>query len=176
LISAYLSPKSDTVVFVVINYADFDQKIKLNYKNLSYRDSIVNFKTYVTSVSDNLKAYPGIDMIHDSLTVTVKARSVSTFVGAIKKAITGVFPVKSVSSEVEINIFPNPASNIATVEVTNGKENKVTLSELSGKQIAVYHLENGKVNIETKDLKPGYYIVSVHLDCGIKNKKLIVVK
>lgn len=178
LISAYLSPESDTVVFVVVNYADFDQQIKLNFEKLPYSDSIVNFKTYVTSVSDNLKAYPEIDMINDSLTVTVKARSVSTLVGSIKKSVVSDIPITKIidNNAVEVNVFPNPAKNITNVEVLNGSGKSVTLTDLSGKQIAVYNLLNGKVNIDTKDLKPGYYIVSVQLDRGIKNKKLVVIR
>ena len=178
LISAYVSPKSDTVVFVVINYADFDQEIKLSLQNLPYNDSIVNFKTYVTSASDNLSAYPDIDMTNDNLTATVKARSVSTFVGSIKKAVVTGVPTKKLvnNNALEINIFPNPASDFTTVEVLNGKGKSITLSELSGKQIAVYNLRNGKINIDTKGLKPGYYIVSVQIDNGIKNKKLLVIR
>jgi O-glycosyl hydrolase len=174
LVSAYLSPKSDTVVYVVINYADFDQHIKLNYKHLSYSDSIVNFKTYVTSASDNLKAYPGFDMVHDSVTVAVKARSVSTFVGTIKKSVTIVNTAKL--NMAVITVFPNPTSNTTTVEIINEKGNRVVLSELSGKQIAVYYLQNGKVNIDTKGLKPGYYLVSVYLNSGIKTRKLMVIR
>jgi O-glycosyl hydrolase len=176
LISAYVNPTSDTVVFVVINYADFSQQIKLNLKNLPYKDSIVNFKTYVTSVSDNLKAYPDIDMTNDALSATVKARSVSTFVGSIKKSVLTNIPSTKIINAVKVNISPNPASGIATVEVLNGKGQSVILSDLSGKQIAEYNLLNGKINIDTKGLKPGYYIVSIHLNSGIINKKLMVIR
>jgi O-glycosyl hydrolase len=177
LISAFISPGSDTVVYVAINYADLDEPIKLSFKNLPYADSIVNVKTYVTSATENLKAYPEVDMGNDNLVTTLKARSVTTFVGSIKRSATpNTSGAQSLKNAVEINLFPNPAYNMVKVEILNSDAKNVSLTEISGKKIGVYQLIDGKVTIDTQNLRSGFFIVSIQSDNKVFNKKLLVIK
>lgn len=171
LISAYLSPNTDTAVFVVINYAEFDQQITLNYTNLSQGDSIEVFKPYVTSAFDNLKSYPEVDA---KSMVTVKARSITTFVGAIKKKSVGINRANNRNNSACINVYPNPASKIINVEVKEGIGQKVDIFNVTGEKVATYDLTSNKTSIDISKFRPGCYYISVKNNNIVENKKLII--
>jgi O-glycosyl hydrolase len=173
LISSFISPNADTAVFVVINYAEFDQQISLGYKNLPDEGVLEKMQPYVTSASDNLKAYPEVEA---SSKVTVKARSVTTFVGKIKKNGSGIIDNKNNSLVSSVSIYPNPASDMITISIVNGNGQHAELFDLAGKMVGSYRLTDNKVTINLNNINPGCYFISVYYNSSIKTEKLIISK
>lgn len=80
------------------------------------------------------------------------------------------------------NIFPNPANNNITVELTSNKNSKVSVKimDINGR---VYLSENLSVNsglnksvIDINSLSAGIYFVAIDNDENVTNKKLVVLR
>jgi O-glycosyl hydrolase len=173
LVSTYLSPNADTAVFVVINYADADQLVKLECSNLPSNGVVEKLKPYVTSVSDDLKAYPEVSA---NVPVTVKARSVTTFVGIIKKDETNIDNISNNNSSSSVYVYPNPATEKVMVEVKNGSIEKIELYNASGKLTKDYKLTGNSVILNVNNIKAGLYYLSVYYDGKKESKKLLITK
>ncbi len=77
------------------------------------------------------------------------------------------------------NIFPNPASNFITVDLsgTNAKGSGVTFSDVLGKKVLSADITNQPVaTVSISDLAAGVYLMSVTTDAGVINKKITVRK
>lgn len=100
--------------------------------------------------------------------------------GLVECDAVGATSVKELDKETGFNLYPNPATDIAFVDVTNqtGEEIVLTISDLSGKVIATrtYSDVNGSVNlpINTGNFANGTYIVTLQANGTIQQKKLIV--
>ncbi len=81
-----------------------------------------------------------------------------------------------------ISIFPNPASDFATLKITNQNATliNVMLTDISGKQLLnsapdqVLNAGENTINISTKELSNGIYFVTLKTDTGKETIKLIV--
>ncbi|MFB6341270.1 T9SS type A sorting domain-containing protein [Saccharicrinis sp. FJH62] len=81
-------------------------------------------------------------------------------------------------AENTINIYPNPASDVITIE-RNNAATKIffELSDLNGRQILEEELKLKSEKIELYDLEPGIYIYTIRCSNTIyKTDKLILVK
>lgn len=82
-------------------------------------------------------------------------------------------------NEKRFNIYPNPATNVAYIEMFNSKNEEVelTITDLTGKTFATrsYVLDGDvKLPINTGKLAKGTYIVSLKQKGSVQQRKLIV--
>ena len=81
---------------------------------------------------------------------------------------------KQYASNNEINLFPNPASNILYLTVQDVKVNELTITDFSGKIIRTYQYSNQALyDINVSDLEKGFYLVNVYTNEGIITKKFV---
>jgi hypothetical protein len=81
-----------------------------------------------------------------------------------------------------INVFPNPANNVANVsiELSNDAAVAINVTDLSGK--VVYTTDLGTVNgtqdvqVNTSSFTSGVYMVNVSVDGAVSTQKLVVRK
>jgi len=78
---------------------------------------------------------------------------------------------------IDINIFPNPSSNIFNLEYNSDSESKILVTNILGEQI--YYESNqsfGKYNtqIDLSDFSKGIYNLTIKTSYGISNYKLIL--
>ena len=63
-----------------------------------------------------------------------------------------------------VEIFPNPATNILNINVPDGKEYKIDIIGIDGKQIYLSHAGNGNESIDVSSLVSGNYIANINID------------
>ena len=63
-----------------------------------------------------------------------------------------------------LEVFPNPASDILNINVPDGKEYKVDIIGIDGKQIYLSNAGNGNGSIDVSSLVSGNYIASINID------------
>jgi hypothetical protein len=173
LISAWLSPHSDSLVMVVINYSDYDQNISIACKNIPFQGKLTTFKPYVTSKDDDLKAMEEVD-INDQ--VTFKARSVTTLVGRIHDQIGNAIDDKQNIPNTGISVFPNPASDKISVTAENSTINRVDLFDIAGKRIFSIGGSSNRLSLDVRQLDSGCYIISVHHGHTTENRLVVISK
>jgi O-glycosyl hydrolase len=173
LVSAYVSPAADTIVYVVINYAAYDQHLTLKCNNLPLEGTFDELKPYVTSATDDLKAYPAVDATQD---VTVMARSVTTFVGKINKT-AGLEPGTNDNLTTdEVLIYPNPASGKVFVTLMGKTGCNVTILNISGQKEGTFIIRDNYAEIDISRLKEGCYVLRFEDGEKINYEKLVIEK
>jgi len=91
----------------------------------------------------------------------------------------GTTATNEIKNESEFNLYPNPANNMAFVELSNQTQGNVsmTLTDLTGKVIATrsYNV-TGKTQLPIKvnNLAKGTYIVTIQTNGVSSQKKLVV--
>ena len=94
---------------------------------------------------------------------------------------TGYFPadyvgIDEVSSNVVLNVFPNPATNYVNV-VANEEIANVTIMNAMGQTVySNNNVEGESININTSDFAAGIYMVTVKTNNGISTKRISVAK
>jgi hypothetical protein len=74
----------------------------------------------------------------------------------------------------EFNISPNPTSSTFTLTIPQPINNNITITDLTGKQVASYNLQNTTTKtIEVSHLAEGVYFVTLNSDEGVVTKKLV---
>lgn len=103
----------------------------------------------------------------------------STFVAKILDCASKFKNESGEESEIRINmemvLFPNPTRDLATIRLTNGEFNRVTINTIEGRTIFKEKFEaKTEFEFNTGNLKTGIYIVSIETSEGqIISKKLI---
>ena len=89
---------------------------------------------------------------------------------------TGVANVNT-GATISINVYPNPATNNVAVSVDGlaGGNNRVELTDMTGKVINISELENNHAILNVNDLASGVYIISCYHN-GVKAGSAKVVK
>ena len=75
----------------------------------------------------------------------------------------------------EVNIYPNPAQNNFTIELTGTEKQTLLLCDVHGR-VVLNQIISGKTNINTNDLMDGVYNISIINSIGTINKRLVIVK
>ncbi|HKC69420.1 MAG TPA: T9SS type A sorting domain-containing protein [Bacteroidia bacterium] len=88
-------------------------------------------------------------------------------------AVAGINQLADISSQ--INIYPNPAKNDFTIEVSNNIEHTIKLFDVNGKQVLSQTI-NSTTNINTDNLNAGVYNLNLISATGIANKRLVIIK
>jgi len=72
-------------------------------------------------------------------------------------------------------IYPNPAQNNFTIELSNNDKQTVNVYDVNGKQVLSQTI-NGTTNIDASNFSSGVYNISIIDSQGITNKRLVIVK
>ncbi len=169
--TAFLSPSTDTLVMVIINYSEYDQQLYLNLSNIPANFVLEKLKPFVTSATDDLKSYPEITA--DS-PVYLKARSITTLVGVNANVHTAVDP--EIPSGKSVKIYPNPASDFVNIECEQAIAMQIQLFDLSGKKLKSFNSTGSRAVIPVKDLQPGSYFISVEHEGIIESHSFIILR
>jgi len=170
--SAYLSSSTDTLVMVLINYSEYDQQFNLNLSNIPANFVLEKLKPYITSATDDLKAYPEISA---QSPVYLKARSITTLVGVNENAVhTSLKPQNT--SATSVKIYPNPASDFVRIESGQTGLMQVKLFDASGNILKVQRSVGSKTTLPIKDLKPGTYFISFEHAGTVESHSLIIIR
>ena len=92
---------------------------------------------------------------------------------ACNKEITGTQQIAN--NKDELNIFPNPATDIIYIEHTNNKAIKANLFDVTGKQVnTVTKCKNQKTEIDITGIQKGVYILKITINGNSFNKKIVI--
>jgi sugar lactone lactonase YvrE len=75
----------------------------------------------------------------------------------------------------QIKIYPNPAQNNFTVEVSTSEKQILNIVDVTGKLVLTQTIQ-GKTTIDVSNLNAGVYNVSITSGTGTVNKRLVIVK
>ena len=163
--SAYINEETKQVVIVAINTRTIRRPIKFNVENLP-ADADLRFTPYITTEDHNMKPYAKIEA---GETFMMPPLSVVTFVSGL----SDFSSIKKETEEVNIQIFPNPVTDNATVSCRDFIRN-IMLYDVYGKLIDRQTGINDRVSkLSLSGLLAGIYIVKVETDKGYKTQKII---
>lgn len=80
------------------------------------------------------------------------------------------------NASAQVNIYPNPVANGATVEINGANATNVSVMDLTGKVVYSTPVSEGasKVTFNTTNFAAGVYTVNVATEAGIVTKKMVV--
>lgn len=87
--------------------------------------------------------------------------------------------VKEIYSKYHFKLYPNPSSEIITIEMDIGsnEQSYISIYNLLGECIKVQNLQNGITKLNLSELNSGTYFYTVKMNNSlIKNDKLIIIK
>lgn len=156
--SAYLSPSTDTLVQVYVNYATQDQVIAQQLLNLPGGRTVTGIQPYLTSTSYNLSPRPQVTPGTD---ITLPARSVTTLVLTLTQP-SAVLPAPA---SAQWFVYPNPANGLfhlswpATARTsTADRSGTLTVTDLQGRRVRRYDTAQGLPStIDLSDQPAGWY-------------------
>jgi O-glycosyl hydrolase len=156
--SAYLSPNTDTLVLVYVNYATQDQVIAQQLLNLPGGRTVSSIQPYLTSTSYNLSPRPQVTPGTD---ITLPARSVTTLV----LTLTQPSAVATAPAPAPWTVYPNPTSNglfhlswPSVTAQTTGTTALLTVTDLQGRRVKHYDTAQGLPStIDLSDQPAGWY-------------------
>lgn len=103
-------------------------------------------------------------------TIPVNAMGDSAFIGFYPTAIQDFEQDAN-----DILLFPDPANNVAHLQLTGGKLSTLIISDMLGQQIVKYdHLNSSNFTLPTGNLTPGVYIAQMSVGNRILEKKFLV--
>ena len=82
-----------------------------------------------------------------------------------------------IENNLEVNIFPNPSSNIFNLEFNSNSETKITVTNILGEQVYFESTKSiGEYNtqIDLSNYSKGIYNLTIKISDGISNHKLIL--
>lgn len=82
--------------------------------------------------------------------------------------------VVNVTSEVNYRLYPNPANDEVTIQITNPDNPKMIITDLSGKVLINQPVSTESETIDISALNAGIYVVQIRVGEHIKIDKLIV--
>jgi len=92
---------------------------------------------------------------------------ISSVTWSVNKIITGIKDIKSSTSEIVIDFYPNPASDLINIKFIGETKGKIKLEiyDMQGIKQKVRSLGNSEVNsIDLSNLKQGIYIAKILID------------
>lgn len=119
--------------------------------------NLQNYDYYDPSTALTFKA--PLFTISTSTLTSGAGTSIQTFVNVLKDNNVGIRENKA--SEIELSVFPNPASAFVNFSTTSTEAVKVVAFDVTGKIVATETLEMGRVKMNTGNLTSGVYVYSV---------------
>ena len=178
--SAYIDDKSSKVVIVAINTSHETKDQTFTFQN----GAVEKFSPYVTSETKNCNQENDILAVNESLTVTLDARSITTFVSTGEVTVSGVN--SSFSRPASFKLFqnyPNPFNPATEIQFTLKKAGyaRLTVYDVLGHEVAT--LLNGHhaagshfLSFDASGLGSGVYLYK--LDTGDQHllRKMMLAK
>jgi hypothetical protein len=102
---------------------------------------------------------------------------ISSVTWTITKGITGIEDITGSSTEIIIDLYPNPASDLINISLTGNTGGRINLEifDIQGKRLKVHSLNAGEVNsIDLHDMNQGIYVAKIFIDNNlVATRKLI---
>jgi len=117
---------------------------------------------YTTITGPNANQNHSIMIRDDQTILDGNGKSIYEPVWEYMLGITAGFSINEFSTQLKINIFPNPTSNQILVEVKDDKIGyKIKVYNIQGQLVVNKTVTQSKSNINLNDLKNGLYILTV---------------
>lgn len=137
---------------------------------------------YFATVDENWNSvYPyAVGPVFYGNVVTTNVNSISetvtNYIGDSTDTTTGI--TSEISKDLDVTIFPNPATDLIAVQMNGVVRNNTTvqLMDLTGKIISTTTIRTGSTisYIDTKTCQSGNYIVRVGTNKGLKSENIII--
>ncbi len=151
------SDYSDTLDFYLADYRFSDNSQDYIVKDWEWVDlssfneiNKLEFKLSSSDVGDfgmNTPSYFCMDNLNDT-------------------AVTNATRIKSVTTNIAMNVYPNPCNNQLNISIDKAVNGYVSIFDLSGKAVFRNKLNEPKTSIDISNLKSGIYLISVNTDSG----------
>jgi hypothetical protein len=105
--------------------------------------------------------------------IPTEMMNLAIFTTSLKVGDVGISEVDA--SKASISLYPNPASEVLSVNVSNQTIEKISVYSASG--TAVYRqsdINDSEYKVNTSQLTPGFYFISVQTNTGVTTSKFIV--
>jgi len=87
---------------------------------------------------------------------------------------SGLQSIPDVISDLVLNVIPNPANDIITIETSqNTKNGELTIYNIKGQEILNRQISKAKTKIDISDFESGVYLVKLITDYKTNIKKLV---
>ena len=83
--------------------------------------------------------------------------------------------INQFANNTQIKIYPNPAQNNFTVQVSDNQKQTIQVYNVNGKLI-LSQIINGTTTIDASNFNAGIYNISITNNAGVTNKRLVVVQ
>ena len=90
----------------------------------------------------------------------------------IKPFITGIY--EEVENLPEVKLFPNPCSDILTIDLLGQEKMEIELVDVTGRIISKHMPKHQQLQIDLSAYSSGIYFVRIVSKSGILTKKLII--
>ena len=150
----------------MLNGSSFKRNIDSVFINESHLSAGTN--TLVATVEDTTQFL----RVDNHSTVHISSVSWS-----INKSITGIKKIISSSSEVIIDLYPNPTSEYINIKLLGAIKGKIRLeiSDIQGKRLKVSLLNSDEVNfIDLNNLGQGIYVARIFIDNNLITSRKII--
>lgn len=153
----------------------------ISYTDYALPGMAMSWATFTIPLTYRTGAVPDSAIIVLSASGTTPVNS--SYLYADNLAFTGTVPT-GISSVVNggnsFSIFPNPATNVATINYTSksGQNIKVSINDISGKLIQTIQpsVVSGKnqIQVDLNGLSKGLYIIRLDSEMGTETQKMVV--
>ena len=75
---------------------------------------------------------------------------------------------------VDASIYPNPVSQLLTLELDKPVNGAVILADIQGREVKLRSLEGKKLVLDVSDLDAGVYVLNLNTDEGFLRRKVVV--
>ena len=173
-VSAYVDEDSTKIIIVAVNYNRNPQNLTFDVSNLPAHLLMDKLTPYITSESDNLKAYAKVDATAPFL---MPGLSIVTLVGDLTNT-TAIDDrgEKVLLEEASFKLYPNPAMDHAIVEFAGDPADAVKLIDMTGKILIYKSVTDGQVILNTSNLNRGFYIIAVEYGYKTEFQKLSIIE
>jgi hypothetical protein len=103
----------------------------------------------------------------------------SSVTWSVNKIITGVKQITGSSSEIIVDFYPNPATNVINIKLTGetGRKIKLEIYDMQGKKQKVQFLYGDEVNsIDLHNMKRGIYAAKILIDNNLITTTKLIMK
>ncbi len=171
--SSVADPYVDATVFLQRKENDAAHTIAITYtdKNGFFEFNHVPVGHYIIVVD-----IPGLDMIdNNEIDITedgqvIENQNYIITEEGIEAEHKGATSIEQLSTEIEINLYPNPAQNVLHIQSSSVVE-QITIYDINGRMIKQILFPNQDINVN--DLAKGIYLVKVKTEAGDVLRKVI---
>ncbi len=177
--SAYIDTSADSTVFVVaVNDAPITRDQTFVFQN----GVVDRVRPYITSGTKSCSRESVIEVINDSFSITLEAKSITTFASGAYAGVEEDTPSDQASFKLSQN-YPNPLNTTTTIEYSIDREGFVKLAVYNTLGQEVKNLVGEvkaagvyTVKADLRDLPPGIYLYRLETSGHSIQKKMIVIR